>query len=699
MIINPYEIIKIQTINRFVGKHSQQIVFLFFTLFLIVGLGIYKDYGLSWDEYAQWHDNGYVNFNYIVHHDKAALLAARDRYHGPAFELFLVGIEKLFRLNDTREIFFMRHLLTFVTFFISSLFFYHLAKKIFKNKKIAFIGFLLYFLCPHIFAHSFYNSKDPIFLAFFTISIFLLIRFHEKPTYFNALIYALITAFTIDIRIFGIIIPAISFSLLLIEIIDSINNKIKFTSKIFIYVFYFTLLIPLIILFWPILWIDPIHHFIEALKENSAYPWNGKVLYFGKTDIASDLPWHYVLYWIVISKPILYSVLFVSGTIVLLISFFKQPFNFILKKRNEIICLIWFFLPLMLVLIFKVRVFDTGRHLYFMNGGFVLIALFGLQSLYETLKKRKVVLYSLYLIVFLSLGNVIYSMVKIHPYQNLYFNAFAGRDMDKIKTNFEFDYWGVASREVLEHILLIDSSKHIKIYAENMPGVLNASILTKEQRERLEYTDTLEKANYYMADYRWYKEEDYPYRKDVYSAVIGNAKIGTAFKIRHSEGLYRDVKGKTLMTFSTDFEHIQANWDNNGILQPHCGAHSGLFSAAVDSVIEYSSGLTITNPDYIYNQKNIILKASFWRYNDQADAEATLVVAITRPNGSVYFWAAITHLKDKQNEQKNEWKKMEGAVDLPVINTEQNTIKIYLWNTGKKRIFIDDIKIDFIEEN
>ena len=137
----------------------------------------------------------------------------------------------------------------------------------------------------------------------------------------------------------------------------------------------------------------------------------------------------------------------------------------------------------------------------------------------------------------------------------------------------------------------------------------------------------------------------------------------------------------------------------NGILQPHCGAHSGLFSAMVDSVIEYSSGLTITNLDYIYNKKNIVLKASFWRYTDQADAEATLVVAITRPNGSVYFWGGIGQLKDKQNEQKNEWKKMEGAVDLPIINTEQNTIKIYLWNTGKKRIFIDDIKIEFIEED
>ena len=159
-------------LNALLEKNKRKIVFLSFALFFIVGINIYNDYGMSWDEYAQWYDNGYANYDYIFHNDGARLLKGIDKYHGPAYELLLIVIEKLFRLSDSREIFLMRHLVIFITCFTASVFFFQIAKKIFKSWKIALAGFLLYVLSPHIFAHSFYNSKDAVFLAFFTISIF-----------------------------------------------------------------------------------------------------------------------------------------------------------------------------------------------------------------------------------------------------------------------------------------------------------------------------------------------------------------------------------------------------------------------------------------------------------------------------------------------------------------------------------------------
>ena len=94
-------------------KNKRLLVFLFFSVYLVVGLSCYKDYGLSWDENYQWQGNGYTNYNYIVHNNQEALLKSADKYHGPAFELTLVFVEKVFCIKDSRDVFFMRHLMTF----------------------------------------------------------------------------------------------------------------------------------------------------------------------------------------------------------------------------------------------------------------------------------------------------------------------------------------------------------------------------------------------------------------------------------------------------------------------------------------------------------------------------------------------------------------------------------------------------------
>ncbi len=690
--------ITLKKLNEAIEKNNRKIVFLFFFLFFYVGLSVYKDYGMSWDEYAQWFDNGQANFNFIFHNDTATLLNGIDKYHGPAFELLLIGIEKTFNITDWRDIFLMRHLAIFIAFFISSIFFYLVAKKIFLNWRIAFVGVLMYMLSPHIFAHAFYNSKDAVFLSFFTINTYALLCFHEKPNYKRAFIYAIISAITIDIRIIGILLPAISGFLFLIASIKAVKSKTKFRSNTLSFLFYFIALIPFVILFWPVLWLDPIYHFIEALKENSSYPWDGEVLYFGIQQNASELPRHYVPFWIFISKPIIYSVLFLVGTITLLWAGIKNPFLFLANKKYETIALIWFLFPLIAIVVFKSRSFDTGRHLYFMNGGFILIALFGWQALRKIFEKRIVVLYALNLMLFVSFAGVVYKMIKIHPYQNLYFNSCLGTDMEKIKNNFEFDYWGVGNKEVLEKILANDSAKIIKVFAENMPGKLNQRILTKEQRARLDYVDTIEIADYFIADYRWHREEEYAFRRAVYSATIGNAAITTAFRVREPEELFDQTKGTVLKSFATGFDNLQPVWDNNNIVQPHCGAHSALYVAMVDSVIEFSSSLTVTNLDYIYNKKGVVLKASFWKYVDQLPANAKLVVTITKPDGKPFFWGLLKEIK-QDSIRDDKWEKVSGAVDLPVIKDEKYVLKIYLWNPAKTRVFMDDVKVDFVEEN
>ena len=86
-------------------------VYVFFIILFFVGLIVFKDYGVSWDEPIQ-RQYGINVYEYVFHGDKA-LLSDRHRYYGPVFELFLVTIEKFFHVNKVREVFLLRHFINY----------------------------------------------------------------------------------------------------------------------------------------------------------------------------------------------------------------------------------------------------------------------------------------------------------------------------------------------------------------------------------------------------------------------------------------------------------------------------------------------------------------------------------------------------------------------------------------------------------
>ncbi|MBA3970647.1 MAG: glycosyltransferase family 39 protein [Bacteroidetes bacterium] len=677
------EILKKGTVN----KNLNVIVCSFFAAFLFIGLFVYDDYGMSWDERSQWESNGHANVNYILGNDNNALLASGDKYHGPAFEIVLVIIEKTFHFSDSRSIFLMRHLITFLMFFISGIFFYRLTRRYTTHTWIALMGVTMYYLSPHIFAHSFYNTKDVVFLSLFTISIYRMIVFFDKQNFSNALLFAFFTGYTIDVRIMGIIIPFVFSAIVMISMFTK--------SKTYIWKYlliYFSATCFFIFLFWPVLWDNPLHHFVGAFKEAFFYHWEMDVLYMGEVYSSSALPWHYLPFWIFVSKPIIYSLLFIAGCFFVLRLFLTSPGSFFRNETSLQVIVLIFFLPFLMVVIPKSILFDTGRHLYFLNCGFVLISVYGLDKLWTLKNKRigMIVIAGLFLSVF----NLIVDMVKIHPYQNLYFNEVLGGDMQKVKDNFELDYWGLASRAALENIAKRDRSERILVYTDHYPVILSLRILSEENRKRIRITDTVEKANYYIAGYRWRGAEEHEGQSEFYSVKVGNAKVITAFKFRKSAELFK-AKGRRLFFNENDFEQQQSGWGYNTVVKPNEGAHSGMYALTVNNSVEYSDNLIIKGLDSIVGRSGLIAKSSFWCKSIGLSASAKLVVTVETAEGKPYGWKCLYELKGGTTQT---WNHISSAVELPVIRSESDIIKIYLWNLNKSEIFIDDMEIELIEE-
>lgn len=498
-----------------------------FIFSVIVSLFTYDDYGIAWDENAQ-KGLGSVTYDYLIH-DNTAYLDYRDRDYGVAFEFPLVFIERaILGLEDTRDVFLMRHFVTHLFFLVSAFFLFQLIVKMTAKKHLAVIGFLMLVLNPRIYAHSFFNSKDLPFLSMFIICYYFFYIAFEKKSIQRFFIVGILGGILTNLRIIGIMFPFLVFLFLLIDALQKkdLEKQLSFGVAVllgFAVAIYTT---------WPYLWSDPISNFKEAFLAMSKFRWDQNVLFNGEVLTASQLPKSYIFKWIGISTPLGYLTLIVLGLFFVIKQILTQTTSFLFNEGNRIFTLLLACIaaPLTAILFLDSIVYDGWRQLYFIYPPLVLIAVFGINKLWEHFKYGKEVTFS---ILVLSFGLTLVSMVKNAPYQQVYFNeAFWFKEEGYIKANYEQDYWGTSYKEAIEQVLNSDPSDTVSLSVNNFCGQLNFMILDKRLRERILLQDSSE-ATYFITAFRW-NHEGYPQYADKEYASIkrNNSTISKTFKLR-----------------------------------------------------------------------------------------------------------------------------------------------------------------------
>ena len=174
------------------NKISILIVFVVYLFFFVTGLIVYKDFGLSSDEWILRYE-GFKNLKYIYQILSPSLLisvteineiinqldvleyASEDLFsdfYGSLFGFSTAFIEYKFNITDSREYYLFRHYTNHLIFLISNFYFFLIVKNRYNNIYWGVLGALLLFLSPRIFANSFYNHKDLLFLSFFIINLY-----------------------------------------------------------------------------------------------------------------------------------------------------------------------------------------------------------------------------------------------------------------------------------------------------------------------------------------------------------------------------------------------------------------------------------------------------------------------------------------------------------------------------------------------
>jgi len=289
---------------------KKKIVFIFFIIFFLLGLSIYNDYGIVYDEDVQ-RLIGMSNFDYIknIFSENSIKSNIAFGYYGVGFELPIIFLEKFFMIEDYASIYSFRHFTIFLMSFIGSIFFYKILKKSVKSQYLPFLGILFLLASPRIFAESFYNSKDIVFMFSFMICFYYGYSFLEKPSIRNSLFFSFFCAWSINIRIAAVLIPIILIYFMTIKYLRKEYDSIFFKGLIS----FFVLLIFFTILFWPYMWANPIEKIVDTFFVFKNYDLDIYNFYLGEDVHAKAMHWHYIPTWLTITSPIYILIFFYLG--------------------------------------------------------------------------------------------------------------------------------------------------------------------------------------------------------------------------------------------------------------------------------------------------------------------------------------------------------------------------------------------------
>ena len=541
-------------VNFIFKKQSIRIIF---GIYLLIGVYIYKDFGLNIEEHWQrlsgfyWLNYVYEFFNielfrgiliekYTNAYDPALPNPETYKNYGPTFDLTTALIEVIFNIKSSKVYFELRHLLIFLIFFLSSIVFYKILLQRFKNKIAIFFGTIFYIISPRIFGDSFHNNKDILLLSLIVFSIFFIFRYFDNKKILYLILVALLSAFITSTRFYGFFIP---FTFLILIFMNSKKNILNnFTISICFLFFYFAFLI----LHWPLMWENPLKTFLMLLNNYTKGMTQYQILFKGDYFYTFNLPIDYVFTWIMISTPIFLLVLFFLGYLILLKRYFNRLLKIDPKKKHldlflgnnekkDFYIFLNFTLLMLIIFSFNFGLTSGWRHFYFLHVFIVYIGTFFIQLLFVKLKKNTKYFVLLF---FILTGFVIFDLYKFHPYQSLYFNRLI---VDEEKNNYQVDMASLSRIDSLNKILELekDTTNEIRVGTASFTPYENAvDKLDENLKKKFIFTQgNFQDADYiysnmiFEVDTKYNNKYDIPSNfKLVYEKIIDKVLIYKLFK-------------------------------------------------------------------------------------------------------------------------------------------------------------------------
>ena len=410
-------------------------------LFLLAGALAFDDYGASADV-RPLRRIGNAALDYLAGDGERAFeqtISPHDRYFGAAFEAPLALIERIPGLESSRNVYLGRRVLTHLFFLAGGAFCYLLVLRMFGSRPLALLATVLFLLHPRIYAHSFFNSKDVPFLTMFMIALYLAHRAFRRDTLGAFLLCGAGVGVLVNLRIMGVILFA---AVLILRALDlsfaasaDERRRVLWSGGAFA-------LAAILALYAlsPILWTDPIGRFAELVRALRFHQLEVFSLFQGELLYSLDgPPFDYIPVWIGITTPPATLLLALFGAATLAWRGLRRPRD-VLRNGPLRFGFLLLALPvatMLAVVLLRNNIYDDWRHLFFLYAPLLLLAILGLPS-----PRGRWMRAGAYALAGAAIAVTVVSMVRIHPYQNSYFNLAADRTTpERPGSRYGLDYW------------------------------------------------------------------------------------------------------------------------------------------------------------------------------------------------------------------------------------------------------------------
>ncbi len=370
-----------------------------------------------------------------------ALLRYKDRTYGTIiFEAPLLWAERLLGLQDSRSSYLLRHGLTHLLFLAGGLGGYALACRLYCSRGLALIAMSLFLLHPRLYAHSFWNSRDPPFLSLFMLALLLThwaFRRGSVPAFL--LCGAGIGALS-NMRPMGILLLGAGLALRTLDFLQadrSARRQIAWSGGAFVAAGVATLYALM-----PYLWSDPLRRFAEALAFAGDHPYTVRQLFRGRYVWSTELPFAYVPIWFAITTPLAALGFGLLGSAAVVRRGLRRRAALMrnTRLRFEWLLLACCVAPVLVVIGLGPTLYNGWRHLYFIAAPFCLLATNGVRVLACAARGLGPGAGRAYGLAGGGAGAMLAAMVSLHPYQHMYFNAFVDRATPEfLRAQYELD--------------------------------------------------------------------------------------------------------------------------------------------------------------------------------------------------------------------------------------------------------------------
>lgn len=272
----------------------------------------------------------------------------------------------------------------------------------------------------------------------------------------------------------------------------------------------------------------------------SSYNWRGLVFFLGEYHQAINIPWNYTMTLFTVTTPLIIVIFFIIGAFLNLKDLVLNYLNIDKERYSNlwtnnfqffnIISLLKIIIILNYIIIFDSTLYGGWRHTYFLYPLIVILSIYGIEFLSKYIKYKLILIIS-----FFSILSSLYWIINNHPYQFVYYNLLA---KNKVKANFELDYWGVSNKDSLEYLLdNFEKDKYLVYVYSNSPYYHSKNLIDKNKREKIIFVKKIEDAEFILTNH-YYLDKN-PIEKDKYlydnfklinQIIINNNAINSIFK-------------------------------------------------------------------------------------------------------------------------------------------------------------------------